>query len=175
MNSKRALAVFFLAQLFAMASFAQSAATPSEFGRVSGGELDLITKHGQPWSGSLGISAGSGKGYDASFGGTLARDRVWFFASAIRSEPRFNSQFVTQLPSNAVTSAVDAKLTADLGSRQNLAASFAASRPASLTTAPAFIAPIPSSFLSLHYTGVLSDNMYVTGSFSEQRRSSAGN
>jgi len=165
MEPKRAVAAFFLSQMLAAAVFAQSAATSSEFGRVSGGDIDLITKHSQQLSGSLAAMASlwQGKGFDATLGGTLVKDRVWFFASAERSEPLFASQYG------------DAKMIAQLGDRQSLATSFAASRQAGLTTGTTLAAPIPSSFLSLHYTGIVSSNMFVTASFSELRRSNAGN
>jgi len=108
-------------------------------------------------------SLSHGKGFDATLGGTLVKDRVWFFASGERSEPLFASQYG------------DAKMIAQLGDRQSLATSFAASRQAGLTTGTTLAAPIPSSFLSLHYTGIVSSNMFVTASFSELRRSNAGN
>jgi hypothetical protein len=144
--SAKAVAAFFLSQMLAASIFAQS-----EFGRVSGGDIDLITKHSQPLSGSLGFTAGFGKGLNATLGGTLVKDRVWFFATGERNEPLFR--------------ATDAKMNAQLGDRQNLATSFASQKSA----------PIPSSFLSLHYTGIVSSNMFVTASFSELRRSNAGN
>jgi hypothetical protein len=174
MEPKRAVAAFFLAQMLAAAAFAQTAATSSEFGRVSGGDIDLITKHSQPLSGSLGITAGSGKGYDATLGGTLVKDRVWFFGSAQRSEPMFASQFRAPLPAGAMSRSTDAKMIGQLGDRQSLAASFAASRQP-FVTGGTLTAPIPSSFLSLHYTGIVSSNMFVSASFSEMRRSNPVN
>ena len=151
-DMKRALFVFSLSLLFATAVFAQ------EFGRTSGGDIDLITKHPQQLSGSLGFSAGSGRGFDGTLGGTLVKDRVWFFATAEKNQqPLFASQ-------NINTQNINTKLTANLGDRQTLATSFAASQP----SAPV---ALPSSFLSLHYTGIVSSNMFVTGSFSELKRS----
>lgn len=132
---KRAALLFVLSQLLAVAIFAQ------EYGRASGGDIDLITRHPQPFSGSLGLTAGAGKGFDLSLGGTLVKDRVWFFATGERN-PR----------------STGAKLNAQLGPRQNVTASYGA---------------LPSSFLSLHYTGIVSSNMFVTGSFTELKRSSA--
>ena len=141
---KRAALVFAISQLFAVAIFAQ------EYGRASGGDIELVTKHSQPFSGSLGFTAGAGKGFDLSLGGTLVKDRVWFFATGERNQqPMFGApkQFT------------DAKLNAQLGDRQNVAASYGT---------------LPSSFLSLHYTGIVSSNMFVTASFSELKRSNAG-
>lgn len=126
---KRAALALFFSQLFAVAVFAQ------EYGRASGGDIDLITRHSQPFSGSLGFTAGAGKGFDLSLGGTLVKDRVWFFATGQRNQQLLHT---------------DAKFnTASYGA-------------------------LPKSFLSLHYTGIVSNNMFVTGSFSEFKRSNAG-
>lgn len=165
-------AVFFFSMLFAGLAIAQSDGTSSEFGRGSGGEISLITKSAGRLSGSFGISSrsglpfGSGKsGYDATLGGTIVEDRIWFFASAQRSD----SVFGTAVPQDsrskeAVSRAIDAKLAMQLGSRQNLAATFASQRG----VAPAFAnaASTPSSFLSLRYTGIVSDQMFFTTSYS---------
>jgi hypothetical protein len=199
MNPKRTLSAFFLAPLLAAAAFAQSeppATAPSvpssptaEFGRVSGGDIDMLTKHGQAFSGSIGMmtspsqlssgSGGNGKGFDATLGGTLVKDRVWFFGSTERRDSLFASQYAAPFADGAtsrVTSrATDARLTAQLGDRQNLAASFAASRQPALTTAPTLTGTLPSSFLSLHYTGIVSSNMFISASFSELKRSTPGN
>jgi hypothetical protein len=148
-NMKRALFALFLSLFLATAVFAQ------EFGRTSGGDIDLITKHSQPLSGSLGFTAGAGRGFDATLGGTLVKDRVWFFATGEKSQQLFASQ-------NSVVSG--ARMNANIGDRQTLATSFAASQQSTPVA-------LPSSFLSLHYTGIVSSNMFFTGSFSELKRS----
>ena len=173
MEPKRAAAALLMLFL-ATAAFAQSAST--EFGRMSGGAIELMTKHSRPFSGSLALttsrsqlSFGSG---GATLGGTLVPDRIWFFASAEKSEPTFASQYGVD---QAISRTTDAKMIAQLGDRQNLAASFAAVRQSGVTTGPILTAPIPSSFLSLHYTGIVSNNMFFTASFSELKRSNLGN
>jgi hypothetical protein len=143
-------------------TLASAALAQSEFGRVSGGSLDVLTKHRPQLSGSFELSAARGfsKGYNATLGGTIVPDRLWFFASADRSTPTF-----------AQTNAVDAKVLSQLGDRQNLAASFGTSHTQLVETpAATFPAPLPSQFLTLHYTGIISNNMFVTASFSELRR-----
>jgi hypothetical protein len=53
-----------------------------------------------------------------------------------------------------------------MGDRQALAATFASAN------ATALAAPqLPSSFLSLHYTGVLTDSMFFTATFSRTQTS----
>jgi hypothetical protein len=82
---KRVLA---LVILLTPAAFAQTA----EFGRASSGMLDMTAKQTMPFSGSLSFT--SSRGLGGTFGGTVVKDRVWFFGSAER-----NKSFVaTALP-----------------------------------------------------------------------------
>lgn len=174
MVSRHAVAALFLSQLIAAAAFAQTAvpAPPSEFGRVSGGEIEAITKNTDRLSGSLGIglsrslpfASGSGRRYNATLGGTILQDRLWFFGTAEQSDPIFSSRYPA-LAQNALSKpsrSTNAKMTAQLGDRQSLAASFASARDLGLMTVNPGVAN-PSSFLSLHYTGIVSDHMFFTG------------
>jgi hypothetical protein len=191
--SKRAVAALFLSQMLAGVAFAQSVvppagatdpsvAAPYEFGRAFGGEMDLITKRSSGLSGSLGFSMskapipfatggnGTTKGLDATLGGTLVKDKVWFFASAHQNDALLTSRYGTVLTQNgtsngAVSRGIDTKLTAQIGDRNNLAASFAAGRELGVTPAGT-VAPTPASFLALRYTGVVSSNMFFSTSFS---------
>lgn len=191
MAPRRVVAALFLSQLLVGASFAQSAvppagtpdasvASPAEFGRAYGGDLDLLTKHGQSFSGSFGMStsrsslpfaSGTTKGLDATLGGTVMRDRLWVFASAHQTQGLLGSPFATTLPQGTTgvgtSRGIDTKVTAQLGDRQSLAA-FAATRGTDATSAAAIAVPNSSSFLSLHYTGIVSSNMFFTGSFSRR-------
>jgi hypothetical protein len=92
----RKLAPFALALLVAAPAFAQ------EYGRTVGGELDLLTKQPTQFSGSLGISRSSlfgSKGYDASVGGTLLKDKMWFFASGLKTDtPTTVNRFTIVVP-----------------------------------------------------------------------------
>lgn len=147
--------MLFLSLIFAGGAFAQSVggAPEAEYGRVTGGEINLTVKNPQPLSGSIFMmgSQGSGRGYGATLGGTIVPDKMWFFGSVQQS----------------VSRGLDTKLTGQLGERQNLTASFATAKQTAVT--PVFNTQIPSSFLTLHYTGIVSDNMFVTASFSKQR------
>lgn len=90
----------------AVAAQAQQPAPAAEFGRGSGGQIDVVTKTPTDVSGTLAItSLGSTEGYGATLGGTLLNDRLWFFGST--SVPGFT----------------DAKLTAQPGSRNTVTAS----------------------------------------------------
>ena len=69
--------------LTASTAFAQP--SEFEFGRAFGGEIKGTAKPNRNFSGSLGLTRGNsvfGDRYDATLGGSLAKDRLWFFASA---------------------------------------------------------------------------------------------
>ena len=139
-------------QLFAAALMAQT-----QYGSVSGGEVELLTKGPRKVNGSLGVSRSSQAltGYEATLGGTLIQDRVWFFAAAsLMPEMSLSS-------SVGAVNSIDAKLGAQLGSRNTLGASFSRTEAA---VSPA-MQPAPATFLSLRYTGVLSDNIFFNASF----------
>lgn len=128
-----------------------------EFTSVSGGEVELLTKGQKRLSGSLGVTRSSQalNGYEATLGETILEDRIWFFAAA------------SMLPTVSMSSnvgAIDAKLDAQLGSRNTLGASFSQQDQQFVTssTAPTIT---PSSFLSLRYTSVISDNIFFNASF----------
>jgi hypothetical protein len=178
MNRKLTLAALSFAQTLAFAVWAQTADVPpggAEFARVSGGAVDLIAKSHSGMSGSLSASTSpsffssgrnGGAGYGATLGGTLVRDRAWFFASA-ESLPAIATRY-GMLPTNdsANALATSAKLTANLGDRQTLAAAFASARTNVFDVSSASPLRLPSSFLALRYNGVISERMFVSGSVS---------
>jgi len=61
-------------------AFAQSS---EEFGRSSGGQLDLTFKAPSRFSGSFGLT--TARSTFGTFGGTLMKDRAWFFATGERT------------------------------------------------------------------------------------------
>lgn len=146
MSPTRLLATLFLPLILAAPAFAQSSAT-NEFGRTSAGELDFVTKHPQRLSGSFDLGFGSGKIFGTTLGGTLVKDRMWFFASVEKSDPVFAA----------------AKMSTNLDERQNLT-----------VNSSKLSMPLPSSFLSLHYTGIVSSNMFFTVTASRSSVSTAG-
>lgn len=182
--AKCALAVLFL-MLLSSVGLAQSVETgqeafvaaPGEFGRAYGGEIGLITKQGNHFSGSLGFttsigrptfSGGNALGFGGTLGGAVVADKVWFFASVQQSASPFATGFSQGGRSQKSTAKViDAKLNAQLGGRQSLAASFAAARNSGISNTT-FPGPTPSSFLSLRYSGIVSSNMFFTASMSRQ-------
>jgi hypothetical protein len=175
MVARRALTAVLTAQLIA---FAVSAQQSSEFGRASGGQLVLTPKGAAPVSGSLQLSLSSGSdvfgrgsspGYGLTAGGTLIEDRLWFFGSASQqvSQTRFAD---LELPANATTSAIGARAGGRIGAGHDFSAFFeAARRPELSTTSRSSLDLVPSSFLSLRYTGVISSNMFFNASVTRDR------
>lgn len=141
----RRLALALSLTLIAGAAFAQSA---DEFGRASAGLIELSTKSPSRFDGSL--SATTSRGFGASFGGPIVKDRMWFFGTAQRMPTTQITQAQTRVPQ------IDTNWQAALGDRN----AFTATTSRGST--------IPSSFLSLHYTGIVSSNMFFTAKVSSQ-------
>lgn len=165
MVSRRAVTALVLVQLLAFAVAAQQSA---EFGRASGGEVVLTPKGSAPLSGSLTLSTSTASDVFGAMtaGGTLLEDRLWFFASASRQQTSARRFDGLELPENATTSAVGVRANAQLTSAQDFSAIFQNVRqPEALTLGN----PVPSSFLSLRYTGIISSNMFFNASFTRTK------
>ena len=164
MTSRSLIAATLLAHLTAAAALAQSAPPAAEFGSVSGGEVELLTKGPRKTSGSVGLSTfGSRAGYEATLGGTLLEDRLWFFGAAA---------MLPAIPQRAATvGTVDLKMDAQLGSRNSLSAAFSDGRAVDDGQFNASAGTVPS-FLSLRYTGVVSSNFFFDATV--MRRSVSG-
>jgi hypothetical protein len=141
--------------MLAFGAAAQSDST-SEFGRASGGSIDAITKAPRQLSGSLSLSRSSlGSGYQGSLGGEVLDDRLWFFAAAsVLPAIQFATPEITAIDAKATAQPVDwAAVTASFTQLQ---------RPVSIST-------VPSSFLSLRSTTMLSDRSMLNVSVSVSR------
>lgn len=169
MVSRRLAAALVLAQLTAGAALAQSA----EFGRASGGEITAVTKGATaPFSGSLGLSMGSDvfgrrEGYEATIGGTLIQDRLWFFAAGSQQSGAAYNFADLQLPERAVTGAIDAKLDGQLGSAHDFSAMYSAVQTPVLTM-NATPLTVPTNFLSLRYSAVVTNNLTFSATYTRQ-------
>ena len=150
----RPFAALLIAQLITAAVMAQ------EFGRTSGGQIEAITKNSDKLSASLsmmmGGASGRYRGYEATLGGTVIEDRLWFFGSAFQQNTtRFESSTIPALQQADIDRLTFGKATAQIGDRHSVDSSIISG---------------PSSFLTLHYTGIVSPNSFFTATFS---RSSA--
>ena len=156
-----------LALALQFVTFAAAAQTAAEFGRASAGEISLLPKASRNLSGTLGINLtedvfGNRRGYELSAGGTLLKDRLWFFAAGIQQEPPSMA-----MPNVDLASAAGAQLRGQLGDAHDFSAFFASERVADAPLAAPQLTP--QTFLSLRYTGVVTDNMFFTATYSGVR------
>ncbi|HEX9160320.1 MAG TPA: hypothetical protein VF980_01335 [Thermoanaerobaculia bacterium] len=164
MISKRLSTVLSACLAFGGVAFAQTTSTSAEYSHASGGDIEAIAKQTDKLSGSIGagmsrsavpfLSSTNLKNYEASLGGTILKDRLWFFGTA-QSNNSFNFN-----PAQMQT----AKMNLNLNDTQ----SFTGSASRVTTTLPAM--KLPSSFMTMHYTGIISNNMFVTASVSRSER-----
>jgi hypothetical protein len=122
-----------------------SSAVSAEFGRFSGGVVNMITKSGgNRFSGSFRISldnddwsAGTpvttvrvddiNQTYEATLGGFLWRERLWFFlAGSDRTIDRSRQTYITQIPfiQTFEDTRLEAKLTGLLGQNHRMVATY---------------------------------------------------
>jgi len=168
MRHTRTLLILLAAQLLAMTAVAQSSDTTSEFGRASGGAIEVITKAPHQFSGSLSFSSGGyrGRSYDGSTGGALLNDRVWFFAAAsVLPNVRFGNFDTNSGRANAI----DTKATAQPIDSTTLMAAFRRADTTSFAVSDQTPnRSLPSTFLSLRSTTMLSDRMVFDISVSQR-------
>ena len=144
--------------LFLVIALAAGAAFAQEYDRAFGGQLQFFTKQPNRLSGSFGFD--TLRGGEATLGGTLLPDHLWFFGSMQRTS---SSRLVSPvLPQVAPLSAGYGKIDANLGDRQSLQAIAARTQLATPT-----LSLVPASFLSMHYTGIISPNAFFTASVSQ--------
>ena len=147
--------------MIATGAIAQSA----EFGRGSSVDaINAIGKTRRPLSGSLTLSRSNssrGDAYEGTLGGELLDDRLWFFAAA-SVFPRVDFSTADFRTVNAI----DAKATAQPVDWSSVTASFHQSSQASVGSIGG---AIPSSFLSLRSTTILSDRAFFDFSVSQTK------
>lgn len=159
MTPTRPLLALLVIQMLALGAAAQT--DTAEFGRASGGAISAITKAPRQTSGSLGLThstgAFRGTGYEATLGGELLDDRLWFFgAASILPDVRLSTPDLT---------AYDLKATAQPVDWTTVTASFT-----QFSSNPTMNGGVlPPSFLSLRSTSILSDRMTLDFSFSQTK------
>ena len=112
-------------------AFAQST---EDLFHSSGGQVSFTFKSPSRLSGSLGLTLG--RSAFGSFGGTIVKDRLWFFAAGEHQQ---------------ATARFDNRLSTSFANRETLDMT-PASRPDDLTR----------RFLTLRSTGILSDRSFLT-------------
>lgn len=186
-------------------------AISAEFGRFTGGVVNTITKSGgNEFTGSFRDNltnpkwtektqfrdtAGNPEAdkidklneqYEATLGGYILRDRLWFFGAGRDQE--LSEDFATIIPPGSVGTPLpytrvnadqrwEAKLTGQLGSRHSVVAAY--TDKDQFLTNTRFTQNIydldslttqgtPATLLSAHYNGVLSTNFLLEGQYSER-------
>jgi hypothetical protein len=170
----------------------------AEFGRFTGGVVSTITKSGgNEFSGSLRDSLTNpnwteksdfaaqadpiddiNSAYEATLGGRIIRDRLWFFGAGRLNEAALSRQTeVTAIPYVFTTedTRYEAKLTGQITQRHALVGTYIDSeetrennvsggRVVDLRSLAPYLRP--KSLLSVNYNGVLSDSVLIEGQYS---------
>lgn len=175
-----------------------TAGVSAEYGRFTGGVISVITKQGgNEWSGSLRDTLNSDSwtsrlpgqpepldkinhDYEATVGGRIVRDRIWFFGAGRHAERRRNEQTVlTEIPyvSGSDERRWEAKGTANLGASQSVVASYLDVDAVDLNTTadPAgdlrtlYTLNTPHSLLAAHYMAILSSAATIEAQFTRKQ------
>ena len=175
-------------------------AISAEYGRFSGGVVNSITKSGgNEFSGSFrdsvtnpSWSAESFEGqsefsdtlnevYEATLGGRIIRDRLWFFAAGRYTEQTIDQRlFGTEIPLVFIqeNQRLEGKLTGQITSRHNVQASYLDVKQPEGPVC--FLAcyemsnvdpqrSLPNSFATFHYSGVFTNNLLGEINYSEKK------
>lgn len=177
----------------------------AEFGRFTGGVVSTVTKSGgNEFSGSLRDSLtnddwteksdfaaqldpidGTNSTYEATLGGRIIRDRLWFFAAARSEERDTGAQtFDTAIPYDTTRDdqRIEGKLTGKITDAHTLVASYIESdlERQNFVTSGRIVDLRSLSFRddlrelrSLHYQGIFTDRFLVEGQYSEMEHAFA--
>ncbi len=175
----------------------------AEYGRFAGGVVNMVTKSGgnefsgsfranfenEAWNGETPLTTGQADEintiYEATFGGYVFRDKLWFFLAGRSKEESATDQIVTLGPGENIPFTTtnpedryEGKLTWGITNGHRVMGSYMMIDE--VQTNYAFYIPadeghvIPSRSLPLEawsftYTGVLSDSLFVEALFSERK------
>ena len=172
----------------------------AEYGRFQGGVVNMLTKSGgNRFSGSFRANLGSDSWqssnagdltperddtinttYEATFGGFVLRDKLWFFAAGRDlSTSATQTTYLTNIefPQTTEQTRLEGKLTWSITPNHRLIGSYAEIEQDRTNTTFgdildfASINPVrsdPQDIMSFNYTGVLSDNFFLEGQYSER-------
>ena len=174
-------------------------AISAEFGRFTGGVVSAITKSGgnelsgslrdsltnPSWTGTTPLGEDELENnlnhtYEATLGGRIIRDRLWFFGAGRYFEqdiPGFFTDSTTPLPTTIeVDERLEAKLTGQIASGHTLVGSYmsyeidqtphCAFGCWDLSTMDLNGRQIPREMITANYNGIVSNNFLVEGSYS---------
>lgn len=178
-----------------------TAGISAEYGRFAGGVINMITKSGgNDLHGSFRLSLASDKWheraplevgalddtinqtYQATAGGRIIRDRLWFFlAGRSRSTQQTNQTYVTNVPYTYNNDEVryEGKLTFSATPGHRLIGSYISTQEDStndyyresriMDKRSLFNPSYPSSLVALNYNGVVSNNLFIEVQYSRKK------
>ncbi len=175
-----------------------SASMSAEYGRFSGGVVNVVTKSGgndfhgsvrdtlfnQDWQGKTPLTVQQTDEviptYEATLGGRVLRDRLWFFLAGRGFDQAISKQTnVTNLSyvSGPDQKRYEGKLTGTLNESHTLIGSYGKIEQTDrgnsfgniLDLASVYDRKTPQDLWSLNYSGVLSSNLVVTGQYSRRK------
>ena len=176
-----------------------TAAVSAEYGRFSGGVVNVITKSGsndfsgsfrdtlnnQSWQEKTKLTTTQTDKvvptYEATLGGPVMKDRLWFFLAGRdrKQEQTLNTASFTNIPYQNIRDQqrYEGKLTATLTPRHSILGSYSKiddkedgnSFLTILDEASLVNRETPQDLWSVNYTGSLSDNLLLTGQYSERQ------
>lgn len=169
----------------------------AEYGRFGGGVVNVLTKSGgnefhgslraavtnQSWEGQTPVSVDqtdkNNYRYEGTLGGWLMKDHVWFFGAGRDFEDLETAQTTftnIPFPEGEEEKRYEGKLTVSPSSGHRLVGSYikverdeAGNRFGNvLDTRSVVTRSLPQELLALNYTGVLTENFFVEGQYSER-------
>jgi outer membrane receptor for ferrienterochelin and colicin len=175
-----------------------TAGISAEFGRFTGGVVNALTKSGgNAFSGSFRATLNNDDWqavkpqqsvdytqkvvptYEATLGGPILKDRVWFFGAGRLRNTRTTAQtFLTNLgyEQNADETRLEGKLTVSPFQNHTLTASFIdiSDKRTGVGATPMDLISVydpkyPESLLALNYNGVLTDQLFVEAQYSKRK------
>ena len=164
----------------------------AEYGRFSGGVVNMITKSGgnefsgsfranlanEAWEGETPLTTDQedkiNTVYEATFGGYVIRDALWFFLAGRDRSTSSTGQFydLTPYPQTREETRLEGKLTWSINANHRILGSYM--NVENETTNGSFRVPMepvvidewrgfPEDILALNYTGVLTENFFLEG------------
>jgi hypothetical protein len=176
-----------------------SAAISAEYGRFSGGVVNVITKSGgndfsgsaratlnnQDWEAATPLTVTQTDEtvptYEATLGGPILRDRLWFFLAGrdLEQSQTLNTASQTNLPYENIRDQrrYEGKLTATITPRHTLLGSYAEIEDQEIGNATTPILDLdslvtretPQELWSINYTGTFGDSLLLTAQYSERQ------
>ncbi len=175
----------------------------AEYGRFAGGVVNMVTKSGgnkftgsfranisnESWNGETPLTTSqedkNNYTYEATFGGYVLRDHLWFFGAGRDQSLTTSGQLFDpagggeQFPRVTDQTRLEAKLTGSLGPSHRLSLGFVdvdtsqinnvfASLPSADFASVDLDRTLPNQGWNVSYTGVLSDNFFLEGLYSER-------